>query len=231
MSNSFETEQEKPEFENIANLAEDIVIRLPGCTDTMIRKTIQATYREFARQSCVFRTTRRCPVVGHECTIGPTLPDMYVDSVAEVRLGMRKLAPGYEYNVIGNSRIVLLGMPNFDMGEGDEGLKFLVDAADLKPEFKKFGIPHLHIICVEVPKSGSETAPSWFIEKFSEAIVSGTLYKLMSMSGKAWTDPAQAAVEKVTYDNFMNEARVNYVNGSQFGTSDAGRGVDTRVII
>lgn len=231
MANSFENEQTKPEFETIANLAEDLILRLPGCTDVMVRKTLQATYREFARHSCVFHTVRRLPIVGNECCFGPTLPDMYVDAVTDVRIGNRKLVLKHEYDIVGNGKIVILGCPNYDMGDGDEALKFIVDAADIQPEFKRFGVPHLHVTCVEVPKSGSETAPSWFLEKYGEAIVSGVLWKLMSMTGKAWSDPAQAAVEKVNYDNFMNEARVNYANGSQYGSGDAGRAVDTSVII
>lgn len=231
MANSFENEQARPEFENIANLAEDVILRVPGCTDVMVRKTLQATYREFARHTCVFHTVRRNGIVGHECAFGPTLPDMYVDSVTEVRIGQKKLAQKYEYDVVDNSRVVLRGFPCFDMGVGDEALKFIVQAADVPPEFRHTCAPHLEISCIEVPRSGSETAPAWFIEKYGEAIVSGTLYKLMSMTGKPWSDPAQAAVEKMTYDNFMNEARVRYVGGGQFGDGDAGRAVDTRVII
>ena len=41
MANSFQQEQEPPEFETVAELAENLVYRLPGCTDLMIRKAVR----------------------------------------------------------------------------------------------------------------------------------------------------------------------------------------------
>lgn len=231
MANSFNKEQTKPEFEALADLAEDLVYRLPGCDDVMVRKTLQNVYRDFARQSCVFKTVRRAHIVGHESCFGPTISDMYVDSVVDVRIGNRKLVYGHEYEIVGNSKIVFRGLPNFDVGCGDEGLRFIVDGAELPPHFKKEVVPDVEITCVEVPKNGSESVPSWFFDKYSEAIVSGVLFRLMSMTNKPWSDPAQAMIEKVTYESAMNEARARYAGGSQFGSGDVGSAVDTKSLI
>lgn len=231
MANGFDKEIEVKDFDTIANIAEDLVYRLPGCTDMMVRKTLQNTYREFAKASCVFKTVRHLPIVGKECHFGPTLPDMYVDAVVDVRLAERKLIEKLDYVIVNNSLISLLGMPNFDMGDGDEALKFIVDAADVPKEFHKGGVPALDIVCVEVPRHGSESAPSWFLEKFHDAIASGALYHLFSMKNKPWSDEAQAIVEKDAYNGFMNEARVRYVSGSQFGSGNLGNAIDTSVII
>ena len=231
MSNSFKKEQVKPEFEALADLAEDLVYRLPGCDSVMIRKTLQNVYRDFARQSCVFKTVRRAHIVGHDACFGPTLSDMYVDAVVDVRIANRKLLYGHEYEVVGNSKIVLRGMPEFDVGSGDEALKFIVDAAELAPQFKKCVIPDLEITCVEVPKNGSESVPSWFFDKYSEAIVSGVLFRLMVMTNKPWSDSAQAMIEKNAYEAAMNEAKVRYAGGGQFGSGDVGSAVDTKALI
>ena len=51
MANSFQQEQDPPEFEKVSELAENLVYRLPGCTDLMIRKAIRSVFRDFCRET------------------------------------------------------------------------------------------------------------------------------------------------------------------------------------
>ena len=55
----FTTEWERPEFDSVPSLAEDMVYLLPGCDAVLIRKMLQSAYRDFCRRSAALRTWRR----------------------------------------------------------------------------------------------------------------------------------------------------------------------------
>ena len=43
------------ENKNLGSLADDIIYRVPGCSDLMVRKLLQATWRDFAERACVMK--------------------------------------------------------------------------------------------------------------------------------------------------------------------------------
>ena len=55
----FETEWERPEFDSVPSLAQNMVYLLRDCDDVLVRKTLQATYRDFCKRSAALRTWRR----------------------------------------------------------------------------------------------------------------------------------------------------------------------------
>jgi hypothetical protein len=75
------------------------------------------------------------------------------------------------------------------------------------------------IVQVEVPKMGAERASREFISRYGEYIVSGTLMRLMRMTGKAWSDPQQAQDEAINYENGLNKARLAYYQGSDYANN------------
>ena len=207
--NSFQTERELPEFESIAALAEKLVYRLPGCDNEMIRRQLQDTYRDFCRLSSCFTLPREMEIEDGErhYPVPSLFPGTYVDSVTEVWLDGRKLFAPRDYVVeIGRTPVICLSHRNVPDGQGDREREL---AASGELSDRSHGCDrHLRVTAIEIPKNGSERAPRWFYDKYGDAIVSGALSKLFAMTGKAWSDPAQATTENVRYENFLTEARV-----------------------
>lgn len=208
MANSFENEREAIELETLSSLAVNLVYRLPGCPDLIVRKTLDDVYRDFCRRSCSLRARRHLLLHHHECEI--QVPPMFggiTDSVTFVTWRKRRLDEHYDYTVIpGNPPSV-----RFDR-------RYV-------PGHCERDLPEVYVESVEIPKIGSERAPRWFLSKYGEYIVSGVLARLMSMSGKQWSDGAQAQVENIRYENAVSEARMDYYAGSDSG--DFGHFIDT----
>lgn len=194
MSNSFEKEIETPEIDTVANLAEDMVYRLPGCTDIMIRKELQRAYYDFARLSCAITTKQVIHLHDGQViySICPQVPRMQICTVRAVYIDGRKLTKG-EYA----THYDAITISSFALVEGHR---------------------HLVVVLQEVPHFGDEEAPRWFIDKYRQAIVAGALVRLFGMTGKPWTDAAQAQSEMITWENYLTEARVNSnTNGTNNG--------------
>lgn len=245
--NSFEKEQDAPEMETLANLAENLVYRLPGCTDLMVRKTIGEVYRDFCRRSCCIRTLRRLFIEHNrnEYPVGSSCGGSC--SVTDVRYMGRKLELGRDYTVSGFSSptvrfadwiVACSCHPHH--GPLNEPKEPVPNEHFTKPEDHPFGERHhghdcrkppVDIIVVEVPPIGCETAPLGFIGRYGDAICSGVLYRLMSMSGRAWSDQQQAQAEYSRYESGVTEARLNYHTGSESGSCDQGYGFDASDII
>lgn len=204
MSNEFNPEFEKPELENLRDLVDGLIYRLPGCDLVMIRKTMQEVYRDFCKASCVLNSTR---------TIDSTEDDIYLDSyfgeiesVSEVFWNDKKLTPGRDYKVVGRDMPILRMHKSYKNGK-------------------------LKIICVEIPSIGDERVPRWFLRRYGDAIISGTLARLMTMTGKAWTDASQGSYHWALYENAKNEARNRYYQRTEFGNGDLGFAIDTGDLI
>lgn len=190
-----------PEMDSIAALAENVVYRLPNVADVMVRKTLQVVYGDFARLSCCFVSWRDIDSEDGETdyAVAPMFPGMNVSAVSEVLLDGRKLVNGRDYRIFnaGNTPFVQLRAETSD----DQVIS---------------------VRAVELPKYNSEKAPKWFIEKYGEAIVAGSLVKLYGMSGRRWSDADMARQEMIRWENFCTTARVNSLSsdGSQFGSCD-----------
>lgn len=213
MSTTFENEYETPEMETLAGLAENLVYRLPGCMDVMVRKTLQETYRDFCRRSCCLRVRRQFKVSPDDHTL-PLVPVVggMVDSVADISCNRRALVKGRDYEVL-------------------HGLVSLRRHVVPKEGTEERFYPIVSFNQVEIPAIGQETAPKWFLAKYGDSICSGVLSRLMSMSGKAWSDPSQAQSETIRYENAVCEARISYYNGSENGDGGLGYGFDPNDLV
>jgi len=201
MANSFHEPWEIPEMEDIAALSENIVYRLPGVDNIMVRKTLQSVYADFARLSCCFVSWRDIETEEYisEYAVHPMIPGMNVRSVSDVTIDGRKIVNGRDYAIItvGITPVIRLSS----------------NAMSIVPRI-------ISIRTVEQPKYNSESAPRWFIEKYGDAIVAGALVKLHGMTGRPWADQEMMRQETVRYENFCTEARVKSFSddGSQFGS-------------
>lgn len=185
--NSFNEERDPAEYDSLMSLADLIVIRLPGCDDELIRKFISLTYRDFVKRSCALKSRQTIELENgrisyHLC---PQIIGCDIDCVVDARINGYSVN-GYYTSALNHIEIKPRMLPN-------------------KGETRKMVVE-----CLEVPRLGEERAPSWFIRKYGDAIVSGVLMNLMRMSGKAWSDPQQAAVEAIVYENALTENRMRY---------------------
>lgn len=207
------------EIESVADLAEQVVYRLPGCDPVMVRKTLQAAYADFARVTKCFTGERELETQEgvQAYPVLPSLPQMYVDSICAVWLDGRRLRMPQDCRTA-----VLYGTPVVQIRADDAANSRYslarpdgsVTAASVRREVESraYEPQKLKIRFVELPKMGSEDAPRGFLDKYGEAVVAGALVRLFNMTGKAWTDTAQAQSELVRYENFTTQARLDSVD-------------------
>lgn len=168
---------------NLGPLAELILPELPGCDDLMVRIKLGAALREFCRETNACVVTMPAKVIhndkGYDYIYAPPAPEgMVVWSI--------------------------LSINNFDgtlveRGNGYVGRGIIVIGRGARDEFVNVS----YSVC---PKAGGEACPEWFVERYSEAITAGAMYKLLSMTGKAWSDPNRATQYGAEYADAISEA-------------------------
>lgn len=206
MSNSFETQRETPEFETLASLAENVIYRVPGCSDEMVRKTLQDVYRDFCRRSCCLNGRRHFTITNQDAFV--IVAPMYggvIDCVTEVRCDRRIL-------------------DRFAYRSHDGRVELSPNVIPRESETRE-----LSVMFIEMPKVNSEQVPSWFVQRHGDAVVSGTMARLTAMLNRAWSDKQQAEDERIRYENAVNEERVRYY--AQRESGDVGSAVTGERIV
>ena len=236
MSNSFQQEQERPEFATISELAENIVFRLPGCDDVMIRKTIQEVYREFCRETKCLTAERRVQLEPG-CAQYPLFSVFggVVTGVRSVAIDTMRLEQKFDYLVKGTSPVVLILAPRWvfvDEPPPPDGMVVPVPTPGEERPRVPFGEEHIHrgprfmrVLQEEVPSLNSEKTTRGFIEQHGDAICSGVLGRLFAMQKRPWSDPQQAADERMNYENAKSELRM------RFEVPPGGRFIDTSQVL
>ena len=176
----------------IRNLMENLIYRLPGCTELMIRKELQHTLIEFCEITGVLEID--IPICYQEgVSVYPlnAPSDFTITQINSFRTNWEK--DSFDYldfttrQELGNYFISFNRLPNNDDILKNPHLKYIVR-------------------CVCVPTINCEDVPESFLQRFGTAIVSGTMARLMSMQGKAWSDVSQAAIKNIEYQNALNDA-------------------------
>lgn len=231
----FTTEWERPEFDSVPSLAEDMVYLLPGCDAVLVRKTLQATYRDFCRRSAAMRTWRRVEMEPHvkAVPISPVLSGE-IDCVTRVVYGhSRHDVRGWR--VAGDPPMLELPL-NFtrhDIRVGSPDVRYVQDkmnVGSLPVETRRR--PHFHpswslwVEAVEIPHIGEERAPSAFLRRYGDALVDGALARLFSMTAKPWTDAEQARQRGISYTNALSEARQRSMCGGPAANAGSGFALD-----
>lgn len=222
---------EDMEIESIADLAEQMIFRLNGCTPTMVRKMLQIAFADFARVTCCFTNEYGFETEKDELyyPVPSTLPKMFVDTICAVWLDGRKLTCPMHYRttmINGTPTIIFNTRTLSDFCTEDEIVRH--------PEYadRDYTPQKVRVRIIEIPNMGSETAPRWFLNKYGEAVVAGALVRLYGMNGKPWADPVQAQSELIRYENFTTNARINSTSedGSQCGNGHI-ETIDTSVLL
>lgn len=222
--NSFETEWERPEFDSVPSLAENMVYLLRDCDDILVRKTLQATYRDFCKRSAALRTWRKVmPQPDHfDFVVAPVLSGE-IDCVTQVCLA----GPGWHrgvrgWRVSGNPPMLCiphLTAHDFFIGRTDANLVQQKENVGTLPPSDGGGEPPcsmpaaVWVEAVEVPHLNEERAPKEFLRRYGDALVDGALVRLFSMANRPWSDPEQARQHGVAYANALSEARLRGMNG------------------
>jgi len=207
MSTELTADSQPIDLLNLGTLAEDMVAYLPGCADLMIRKETQKVFRDFCEKTTALRvivqktleldTTEYTLTVPYACTI---------DSVYKVLIGSTpnsasKLTEGEDYTLEDGE------VQKINILEG-----FVVNIKTTDDPI------YLYVYCILRPDMGSEECPLWFLNKYADAITTGTLARLHGMSGKPWSDPRQAQLEAIEYTNWKSKASVDAIAGQVSGS-------------
>ena len=183
------------DYQNLGSLSEDMVYRLPGCADLMIRKTLQNVFREFCLTTWALRGTSEHAIVADQASYNIVIPSStYIHRIVSVYKGTSLLVENVDYTALTGTpaKVVLKSVPT----SADSAVVLKVET-----------------VCV--PTRGSEDVPTWFSEMYGDALISGALYKLFAMDGKPWADTSQAKLEGIAWQNAINEASSKSISGSQ----------------
>lgn len=218
MANSFQQEQETPELEMLSELAENLVYRLPRCEEVMIRKTVQEVFREFCRETKCLTAERMIDLKpGERHYPLAAVFGGVVTGVRTVTIGCRRLRLGFDYVTQGANPLVLSLWSYWVRKE-----PCCVPLAEAHIHAKPYV---MRVLQEEVPSLNSEKVPRGFIDLNGEAICSGVIARLCAMSGRSWSDPQVAALERVNYENAKSEMRM------KMETPLGGRFIDTSQVL
>lgn len=235
----FTTEWERPEFDSVPSLAEDMVYLLPGCDAVLIRKMLQSAYRDFCRRSAALRTWRRVEAEPHVRMV-PVAPVLSgeIDCVTRVLFGHSRREVR-DWRVAGDppmielprvcERYLLEESPGVVWVQGRPNvgaLPVVVEHGD-----RHVVRVHLWVEAVEIPHIGEERAPKAFLRRYGDALVDGALTRLFSMTAKPWTDAEQARQRGVAYANALSEARQRSMCGGPAANANAGFALDMSTMV
>lgn len=218
MANSFQREQDRPEFAMISELAENLVLKLPRCEDIMIRKAIQDVFRDFCRETKCLTAERLiemesgCAEYPLAAVFGGVLTD-----VRAVAIGPQLLRRGFDYLTHGAPPVMLV-LRSCWVERPQPSVPPAEAHIHMRPRV-------MRVRQEEMPSLNSERVPHGFIEQYGDAICSGVLSRLCAMSGRSWSDANLAALERINYENAKSEARMRRE------TPPGGRFIDTSQVL
>ena len=235
--NFFEAEWERPEFDSVPSLAQNMVYLLRECDDFLVRKTLQEAYRDFCKRSAALRTWRRVEIESDINTfmVAPILSGE-IDCVTQVRWD-GTLSPIRGWCCVGHPP--MLSLPSLSAHDFFFGSRAPVPQErpdvgsfepprppipiDGEPPAPLRGVPRgILIEAVEIPHLNEERAPKLFLQRYGDALVDGALVRLFSMTNRPWSDPEQARQRGIAYSNTLSEARQRGMCGGH--TANAGSG-------
>jgi hypothetical protein len=173
---------------NLGSLASEMVYRLPGCADLMIRKELQHAAIDFCRRSGAFIVEIEALFDENDVAALDVTYSAFVKNVLSARIGNVMLRPE-SYRVTPGDPPFLTLMENMFL-PADEQESVVVEAS-------------------LVPKSGCEDFPDDFLNRYGTGIVHGAMFRLHSMRGRPWADPTHATLEATEYQNALNDAALN----------------------
>jgi len=211
MSMEFVTDSTPLELKNLGSLAEDVVLYVQGCADLMVRKELQRTFRDFCANTGALRLIVRKTLLKDVIEYNLTLPSAcLIDSAYRVMRGDCKLNAGEDYALEDGDTVKII------IAEG--ATASIDDSSETKT--------YLDVYCILRPQVASEDCPTFFLTRYADAIVSGTLARLHLMSRRPWSDPTMANVEMGEYTNWKSRATVDAIAGHTAGGLSGSKTID-----
>lgn len=184
--------------DNLGPLAKLILPELRGCDDLMVRMQLGAALREFCRETNACVVTMPAQVISNqsgECFIYvPAAPDgMVIGTISNVT------------NLDGTPIL-------WRNGISCQRMKVYIEICSHSAVEVTYSV---------YPKAGGEACPEWFVERYAEAITAGAMYKLLSMTGKAWSDPNRAAQYGSEFADAISEASYRSLGSQLVGGAES----------
>ena len=182
----------------LQTLAEECVYMLPGCSELMLRKELQLTFRKFCQNTGAL-IVKDSGKVTYESA---DLPLCKADGEFYIFIGAKlddSECTTDDVTLVKEDGIVTVTFDNVPEDYEDDGVTLKEHDAEVTYSY--------------IPAIGSENAPLWFIKKWGDAIVAGTLFRLLAMPNKPWTDPETARLKALDYQNAMNNATIERLTG------------------
>lgn len=179
-------------------LMEECIYMLPGCSDLMLRKELQRTFREFCRRTGTLFVHDTGIVTYRDPFLGLSRGDSEFFTLSGVYLNDSAV----KADLVKDCGCVSI---KFSLQEDENDTQ---------------GNPVEHVadaVYSCIPKVGTETAPTWFITKWADAIVAGTLFRLLAMPRKAWSDQDSAKLQGTEYQRLLNGAVIDRLTGGKNG--------------
>ena len=195
---------------DLKSLVGDVVYRVQGCSDLMVRKMLQEAWRDFAERTGIMKYTFSATLAS--ATYRYALSDASTDDetcVGSIECAWMKKsgeAPRRLFearDIVLDTKsspqaIVLTKLPTIT---GTDAITNYTVVAQLRM----------------LPKRGSENIPTGILERHGGAIVHGALARMFAMANQAWSDTAQAQIESALYDKACEDASENTVFGDHVG--------------
>jgi len=191
----------------IIRLCDTARVSLPGALDGQIRMSLFAAIKEFTQRSNVWQD-----VIG--ITVNPNVWDYAVAAEANALINRLLWLEGIRStnNLTqvgsGSSRAGQLTLP----GSLRVGLRILSP-----PSTSELWYAHVaYTIADPTNAEGLPTIPDWIIDKYSDALLSGVLSRMMSAPSKPYSNLKLASYHQGQFRKGMNLARAEVSNGNVF---------------
>ena len=190
-------EMEPVETDNIGSLASLILSELPECNDLIVRQQLAYALREFCRETdaCVLAAPVKFIAYPHEWGYSAPMPAAPQGMIIGTVLGVSEC--GY--------------LRSFEIRRNPDRIHIQ----------DYYGSHNAKVYFSVYPKAGGEVCPTWFKDRYAEAITAGAMYHLLSMSGRPWSDPQRAAEYGAKYTNAIAEAAYRRGSPEQGGFETA----------
>ncbi len=170
---------------HLGSLASEMVYRLPGCSDLMIRKELQHAAADFCRKSGAFTVEIEAAFDENDIAALDVPFSAFIKNVLSARIGDVTLRPE-SYRVVPGDPPFLTLTENTFLPSGEQ--------------------ENVVVEAMLVPKAGCEDFPDDFLNRYGEGITHGAMFRLLSMKNKPWSDTSQAGIEATEYQNALNDA-------------------------
>lgn len=178
-------------------LMEECIYMLPGCSELMLRKTLQQTFRKF----CEITGTYLCVdsgTVTHESIALPLCKD---DGEFFIFLGASLDDVDCDMSTVTLRK---------ECGSVYVDFSLPADEDDENGDPVEYDAKAIYSI---IPKIGTELAPLWFLNKYGSTLVAGTLFRLLAMPNKPWSDSETAKLQALDFQNGLNAATIERLTG------------------